>query len=319
MLSAADKASITPAGEWLLDNYYLIEEQIRLVRHHLPKYFGKGLPVLLPPHRRPRIYDIATEIIAHGYGRWDKENLSHFIVAYQEVAPLSLGKLWALPGMLRLALIENLRRVSIEVANTQQARQLAERWVSKLVACAEQRPSELVMLIADLARSKPPLDSAFVAELVRRLQGRCHLLMLPLTWLEQQLAYNGTTADALTQRFSQQLAAQQLSVSNSINGLRLLSKTHWADFTEAMSLVDRTLQQDPAGVYPEMHFDTRDHYRHVIEMLARHSRHSEGEIAQQVLALAREGDASTTAHHVGYYLIVDGRAWLEQQLATDIS
>ncbi|WP_291830781.1 hypothetical protein [Candidatus Symbiopectobacterium sp. PLON1] len=274
MLSAADKASITPAGEWLLGNYYLIEEQIRLVRYHLPKDFGKGLPVLLPPHRRPRIYDIATEIIAHGDGRWDKESLSHFIVAYQEVAPLTLGELWALPGMLRLALIENLRRVSVEVANTQQARQLAERWVSKLVACAEQRPSELVMLIADLARSKPPLNSAFVAELVRRLQGRGHLLMLPLTWLEQQLADNGTTADALTQRFSQQLAAQQLSVSNSINGLRLLSEAHWADFTEAMSLVDRTLQQDPADVYPEMHFDTRDHYRHVIEMLARHSHHS---------------------------------------------
>ncbi|MCW2485231.1 cyclic beta 1-2 glucan synthetase [Candidatus Symbiopectobacterium sp. NZEC127] len=319
MLSAADKASITPAGEWLLDNYYLIEEQIRLVRHHLPKDFGKGLPVLLPPRHRPRIYDIATEIIAHGDGRWDKENLSHFIVAYQEVTPLTLGELWALPGMLRLALIENLRRVSIEVANTQQARQLAERWVTKLVACAEQRPSELVMMIADLARSRPPLTSAFVAELVRRLQGRGNLLMLPLTWLEQQLADNGTSADALTQRFSQQLAAQQLSVSNSINGLRLLSETHWADFTEAMSLVDRTLQQDPAGVYPEMHFDTRDHYRHVIEMLARHSRYSEGEIAQQVLALARAADASTTAHHVGYYLIGDGRARLEQQLATDIS
>lgn len=303
----------------MLDNYYLIEEQIRLVRHHLPKDFGKGLPVLIPPHHRPRIYDIATEIIAHGDGRWDSDSLAHFIVAYQEVTPPTLGELWALPSMLRLALIENLRRVSIEVANTQQERHLAEVWVSKLVACAEQRPSELIMAVADLARARPPLSCAFVAELVRRLQGRGNLLMLPLTWIEQQLADNGTTADALTQRFNQQLAAQQLSLSNSINGLRLLSETHWADFTEAMSLVEQTLRRDPAGVYPEMHFDTRDQYRHVIEMLARHSRYSEGEVAQQVVALAGTADATTLAHHIGYYLIGDGRSTLEQQLATDIS
>lgn len=319
MLSTIDKTSITPAGEWLLDNYYLIEEQIRLVRHHLPKDFGKGLPVLLPPRHRPRIYDIATEVIAHGDGRWDSDSLAHFIAAYQEVTPLTLGELWALPGMLRLALIENLRRVSIEVANSQQERHLAEVWVSKLVVCAEQHPSELVMVIADLARSRPPLSSAFVAELVRRLQSRGNLLMLPLAWIEQQLVDTGTTADAMTQRFNQQLAAQQLSVSNSINGLRLLSETHWADFTEAMSLVEQTLRQDPAAVYPEMHFDTRDHYRHVIEMLARHSRYSEGEIAQQVLALASAANMATPAHHVGYYLIGDGRTTLEQQLSTHFS
>ncbi len=70
LLNDAEKASMAPAGEWLLDNYYLIEEQIRMVRHHLPKNFGKGLPVLSAPHSCPRIYDIAAEAIAHGDGRW---------------------------------------------------------------------------------------------------------------------------------------------------------------------------------------------------------------------------------------------------------
>lgn len=92
-----EKTSIMPAGEWLLDNYYLIEEQIRMVRQHLPKSFGKGLPVLAYPHRCPRIYDLASEAIAHGDGRWDSSSLTSYISAYQEVTPLTLGEIWALP------------------------------------------------------------------------------------------------------------------------------------------------------------------------------------------------------------------------------
>jgi len=293
LLNAGDKASITPAGEWLLDNYYLIEEQIRVVRHHLPKDFGKGLPPLAPPHNCPRIYDIASEAIAHGDGRWDAASLTSYIAAYQQVTPLTLGELWALPGMLRLALIENLRRVSIEVADAQRERNLADVWVTRIFECAENAPADLIMVIADMARSRPPLSSAFVAELVRRLQGRGNMLSLPLTWVEQRLAESGVSTDFLIHRFNQQLAASQLSVSNSIAGLRLLSETNWADFAEEMSLVERTLREDPSGIYPAMHFDTRDNYRHVIERLARHSSYSEPAVARHILALAQQARSGT--------------------------
>ncbi|MCT4715459.1 cyclic beta 1-2 glucan synthetase [Enterobacteriaceae bacterium H18W14] len=319
LLNAGDKTSITPAGEWLLDNYYLIEEQIRVVRHHLPKNFGKGLPSLASPHNCPRIYDIAAEAIAHGDGRWDAGSLTSYIAAYQQVTPLTLGELWALPGMLRLALIENLRRVSIEVADAQKERNLADVWVTRIFDCAENAPADLILLIADMARSRPPLSSAFVAELVRRLQGRGNMLSLPLTWVEQRLAETGVTTDFLIHRFNQQLAASQLSVSNSIAGLRLLSETNWADFAEAMSLVEQTLRQDPSGIYPAMHFDTRDHYRHIIEMLARHSRFNEPAVARRILDLAQGADAGTPEHHVGYYLIGEGRPELEKQLAANTS
>ncbi|ACZ77398.1 glycosyltransferase 36 [Dickeya parazeae Ech586] len=319
VLNAAAQSSITPEGEWLLDNYYLIEEQIRMVRHHLPKNFGKGLPVLAPPHDCPRIYDIASEAIAHGDGRWDTTSLTGYIAAYQQVTPLSLGELWALPGMLRLAIIENLRRISIEVANAQKARNLADAWVTRILECAENTPVDVIMVIADLARSRPPLSSAFVAEMVRRLQGRGAMLALPLTWVEQRLAESGITTDVLIRRFNQQLAASQLSVSNSIAGLRQLSETNWTDFAEAMSLVEQTLRQDPAGVYPDMHFDTRDNYRHSIETLARHSRHSELDIARHILTQAQAANTATPGYHVGYYLIGAGRPELERQLAVNTS
>lgn len=235
-LSNGKKASMTPAGEWLLDNYYLIEEQIRVVRHHLPKTFGRGLPQLGPPHNCPRIYDVAAEAITHGDGRWDAESLTRYIAAYQKEVNLTLGELWALPGMLRLALIENLRRVSVEVAQAQRERNLADAWVTKMLESAENDPANLIIVIADMARSNPPRTSAFVAELVRRLQGHGTMLALPLTWVEQRLAEVGLTSDELIHRFNQQLAVSQLSVSNSISGLRQLSEMDWAEFVETMSL-----------------------------------------------------------------------------------
>ncbi|MFK3704633.1 GH36-type glycosyl hydrolase domain-containing protein [Klebsiella sp. NPDC088457] len=319
MLNSGNKTSIMPAGEWLLDNYYLIEEQIRVVRQHLPKNFGKGLPPLASPHHCPRIYDIASEAIAHGDGRWDIASMTSYITAYQQVTSLTLGELWALPGMLRLALIENLRRVSMEVAKAQEERNLADLWVTRIFDCAENTPADLIMVIADMARASPPLSSAFVAELVRRLQGRGNMLTLPLTWVEQRLAEHGITTDALIHRFNQQLAASQLSVSNSIAGLRLLSETNWADFAEAMSVVEQTLREDPAGVYPLMHFDTRDQYRHIIETLARHSLFNEAEVADRVLALARAEPAAAPGNHIGYFLVGDGRPRLDLLLSTKMS
>ena len=123
LLTEAVKANrrITPAGEWLLDNFYLIEEQIRTAKRHLPKGYSRELPRLLngPSAGLPRVYDIALETISHGDGRVDPESLSSFVAAYQTVTALKLGELWAIPIMLRLALIENLRRVATRIAADQ--------------------------------------------------------------------------------------------------------------------------------------------------------------------------------------------------------
>ena len=120
----------SPAGEWLLDNFYLVEEQIRLVRSHLPRTYSHELPRLSNGATAgfPRVYDIALELIAHADGRVDAENVRHFVAAYQSVNPLTLGELWAVPIMLRLGLIENLRRVSAHVVGRRRDLRLAERW-----------------------------------------------------------------------------------------------------------------------------------------------------------------------------------------------
>jgi hypothetical protein len=289
LLAVAVKADrrVTPAGEWLLDNLYLIEEQIRMARRHLPKGYSRELPSLLsgPSIGFPRVYDIALETISHGDGRVDPESLTRFIAAYQVVSPLKLGELWAIPIMLRLALIENLRRVAARLAANRNDRNLAYYWADQMTVIAEKDPKSLILVSADMARSNPPMASAFVAELARRLQGQTPALALPLTWVEQRLAESGQTIEQLVQLENQKQAADQVSISNTIGSLRFLAATDWREFVEQMSLVEKTLREDPSGVYGKMDFATRDRYRHVVERLARTSPLTEGEIARNAINL----------------------------------
>jgi len=327
LLTEAVKANrrITPAGEWLLDNFYLIEEQIRTARRHLPKGYSRELPRLMngPSAALPRVYDIALEMILHGDGRVDPEILSRFAAAYQTVTSLKLGELWAIPIMLRLALIENLRRIAARIATDRIDRNLADYWADQMTESATKDPKSLILVIADMARSNPPLVSSFIAEITRRLQGQGPALSLPLTWLEQRLSECGQTIRQLVQAENQQQAADQVSMSNSIGSLRFLGAMDWQEFVESMSVVDQTLRKDPGDVYSKMDFSTRDRYRHVVEKIAKHSRFSESEVARTAIGLAHEGadgnGGDDRAAHVGFYLIDKGLPQLEQALEVRLS
>ena len=323
LLTAAAHANrrLTPAGEWLLDNIYLIEEQVSIARRHLPRGYSRELPRLDKGSSigLPRVYDIALNAISHGDGRVDTESLSRFVAAYQTVTPLKLGELWAIPIMLRLALIENLRRVSTRIIADRTDRNLADQWADRLTGVAESDPKSLVLAVADMARSQPPLASSFVAELARRLQGQSSALALPLTWVEQWLADSDQTIEQMVQAENQQQAADQVSVSNSIGSLRFLAMMDWREFVETMSVVERTFREDPNGTYGLMDFATRDRYRHVAEQIARRGDLSETDVAEKALHLARARAAQhgvdDIAAHVGYYLVDDGRRSLEDALA----
>ncbi len=327
LLVAAVKAErrITPASEWLLDNFYLIEEQIRTAQRHLPKEYSQELPRLLdgPSAGLPRVYDIALETIAHGDGRVDPDGLSRFVAAYQEVMALKLGELWAIPIMLRLALIENLRRVSARIAVNRIHRDLADSWADRMTETAEQDPKSLILLTADMARSDPPMEGSFVAEFARRLQGQSSALALPLTWIEQRLNENGLTTEQSVQSEIQQQAADQVSISNSIGSLRFLGAMDWREFVESMSEVEQVLREDSGGIYGKMDFATRDRYRHVVEKIAKRSPLSEGEVARKAIQLTHEAAATKgfedRAAHVGFYLIDKGRPQLETKAETRVS
>ena len=221
--------------------------------------------------------------------------------------------------MLRLALIENLRRVAARVAASLAERDLAGLWADRMIEVAERDPKNLILVVADMARSEPAMTAPFVAELSRRLHGRSTALALPLTWVEQHLAESHQTIEQLVQFEAQAQAAAQVSVSNSIGSLRLLASMDWREFVETLSKVEQALRHDPADVYPRMDFATRDSYRHAVERIARHADAGEAEVASAAVQLARDAAArpERAAHrsHVGYYLVDAGQAQLERAVA----
>ncbi|MDD1742750.1 MAG: hypothetical protein LUQ47_05390, partial [Methanotrichaceae archaeon] len=222
--AVASNFRIAPASEWLLDNFYKIEEQIRISRRHLPKDYSKELPHLLKGQLAgyPRVYDLAWKLILHTDGRVDEESLKLFVDAYQMVTLLNLGELWAVGIMLRLALIENLQRISLSIAKDITDRKLAGYWADQVILTIETDPSSMIATVADLASSNPPMSSAFVAEFARRLEGQSLALALPLTWIEQRLSEMGKTIGQMVRQEIQQEAANKVSIGNSIGSFRFI-------------------------------------------------------------------------------------------------
>lgn len=332
---------ITPAAEWFIDNWPLIEEQIRTARLHLPRGYSRELPRLVSTSPQstststststskrsattPRVYQLALEIVSHSHGHIDEDALHAFFTAYQSVAPLRLGELWATPIMLRLALLEDLRRVVANVTAGRRDRERARHWTKRMIELPAARREEIVLVLAELVRDSPKLTDAFVAEFATRLQAQGTLLSIASSWLDLRLAEQGRTVAQVFQDASQNQAKDQVSIGNIIGGLRFLSATNWQSFVEAHSVVDAALCADPVDVYAAMDFSTRDRYRHAVEALARRcvrSGRSELQVATEAVACAaaaRAGGRPIEEQHVGYWLIDSGVRALEDVVGVEV-
>lgn len=311
---------ITPAAEWLVDNFYVIAEQLRQIRSDLSVGFYRGLPKLAdgPFAGYPRVYGVAWAFVAHTDSRMDPEMLRRFIMAYQRVQPLTIGELWAVPILLRVVLIENLRRLSDAMSASRAAQQEAQQLADALLRPEENdRAAALSRLTANRRRMAP----AFVVELLQRLRNHDPSVTPGLELLRQRLTAQGTTLEEITLQEHQREAATTVSVRNVITSMRLIAALDWTKFFESVSLVDQALRA--SSDYAAMDFASRDDYRHAIEALARGSERPELEVAQAALRHAegaRQGLTGATDGEdarfgdAGYYLIGRGRIPFERAI-----
>ena len=308
--TAEQGEDLSPAGEWLLDNFHVIEEHIRQVRDSLPPGYYGELPELKsgPLAGYPRAYEIAITLISHTEARIDLDNVTRFVAEFQRVAPLSLGELWAIPAMVRLGLIESVRRMTLRAVERLDEIAAAEDWAARFRGGA---PPTLV--IAQFGREQPPLTPTFVSRLLQRLHGGSHDVPA-LGWLERWLGLEGFTAEGAATQAIERLALTHQMMTNSITSLLAVARLDWRTFVEGQSRTEAVLRTDPSGSYPRMTFATRDRYRHVVERIARRSPASETAVARAAVDLARMGaaaDPDSREAHVGYYLVDEGVAVLE--------
>ncbi len=308
--------AISPAAEWLLNNFHVVEEQIREIGEDLPPGFYRELPKLSsgPLAGYPRVYGLAWEYVAHTDSRIDLETLARFVRAYQRVQPLTIGELWALAISLRLVLVENLRRLAEGVAARGTARERADVIADAQLGTTGQPKPERAAMIQMLELQ--PFTEAFAVQLAQRLREQDPALTPALHWLEERLARDGKTAEQAVHDEQQNQVGSHATVRNVITSMRLLSSADWSEFFESVSLVHAALCDGTRVA--EMDFATRDRYRHAIEALARGSGQDERSVAQHATTLAREaaegdpGDARLA--DPGYYLISKGRPRLEAAL-----
>lgn len=309
--------SITPAAEWLLDNFHVIDEQIREIKTDLPAGFYRMLPKLAegPLHGYPRIFGIAWAVVAHTDSAFDIEKLTRFVEAYQRVQPLNIGELWALAITLRITLVENLRRLAEAIAARLSASQLADS-LADIVLSADQQGTQTALRSLDDA----PWSTAFAVQLAQRLRD-CDPVTTPaLRWLNDKLGSEGTTTDEIVREEVQRQSAMNVTVRNVITSMRLVSTITWAEFFESVSPVDAILGKN--SNFRRMDFATRDLYRRAIEQLARQSNYAETEVATRTIAGCTEAGAGPSEKDrfacrecdPGYRLIAEGRRAFERQL-----
>ncbi len=308
----------TAAADWILDNEYILEGNARDVLLNLPRNFYRQLPVLSsdPYHGLPCIYGLAKELVSHTELRLDKENMLAFIEAYQSVRTLTSGELWALPQMLRVALIESIQSLAVTALDDLRERQLADFWANRLIAANRRDSNQLFVILAELAKAEPRPNPYFGAQLVGLLYDEEAALSPVQSWLERML---NTTMYDLNLREQNRQTREQLSCGNAFTSLRLLGLLDWREIFEQISRVEQMLRLDPSGMYPRMDFATRDRCRRAIEELALAAAQTEVQVAEQVITLAtqaRRTPATDEQHgYIGAWLIGEGRAELGRLLA----
>ena len=312
-----DERSVTPAAEWLVDNFPIVDEQLREIRDDLPTDYYRALPKLVhgPLAGYPRVLGLTWAYIAHTDSRFDPESLRRMVLAYQEVEPLTIGELWAIAITLRILLVENLRRQAEQIVQRREARQLADEFADSILSADDEASA-----LAQRRLSRTALSTAARVQLFQRLRDLDPTLTPALRWLEDTVIRQGTTAEELVRVEHQRQATMNVTVRNVITSMRLVSWFDWSDFVESIGKVDDVLRAHSS--FAAMDFTTRNQYREAIEVLSRESGLTEVDVARRAVRVAESSTevdgvaASWNARRrdPGYYLISEGRPAFERTL-----
>ncbi len=307
--------AITPAAEWLIDNYHLVERQIREIQLDLPLGYYRQLPKLAdgPLVGYPRVFGVAWAFVAHTDSHFDSTMLCRYMDAYQEVQPLTIGELWAIAITLRIVLVENLRRIAARIVDSSAARREADGLADRLLGLGGNAAEPVAVVFAD--RERMPLPGALAVQLVQRLHDQDPRIIPALTWLDERLAVQGTTTDVVVHGEHQRQGAATVTVHNIITSMRLISDVDWTELFERISPVDKVLAAGSG--FSEMDFPTRNLYRDAIEELARGSNRTELDIAHNAVLAAKCTESAVVGAEndrlgdPGYHLLAGGRRAFE--------
>ncbi|MGI6685622.1 MAG: GH36-type glycosyl hydrolase domain-containing protein [Bacillota bacterium] len=305
------KLPVPPAAEWLLDNFYIVEEQVKGIKQDLIQEKCLKLNILNKGFLKgyPRVYALALELVSHLDGRIDEESLIRFIRAYQSQSILSMAELWALPMMLKMALIENIKNVCQNIGRSQIAWRKGEE-------LAPDTLPDLEPFITDSHALDPSIFS-LIEHLLKKQRREGLDTSQIYQYFETKLAEFDLTLDQVIQEEHREQASRQVAMGNSITSIRLLTAINWNEVFENLSVVEGILRQDPDGTYPLMDLSSRNYYRREVEKQAKKLRTSETNLARKALELAGNEEGNSKMSHIGYFLIGEGQNILYKKIRAE--
>jgi cellobiose phosphorylase len=301
------KREVVPAAEWMLDNLYLIEREYKDIKHNMPASYYRGLPVIKKGILKgyPRAYHLAVELISHTDGRVDEKTVETFINAYQKNTMLTMGELWALPIMIRIALIQNISKIAERIVYAQEEKKRGDLLAEKLINAYND--NRLEEELKGLIGINNQLSSHFTERFLKVLRDNGIDNSEIYKWLDEKLEFQQTNTEKLINLEHQKQAGFQISIGNSITSIREIGALNWRNTFEKLSFVERLLRDDPTKIYSAMDFESRDYYRHKVEKLSEYANLEEAFIAKKALELAEKSECDKEyVKHVGYYLIDAG-------------
>lgn len=310
------KHEVSSAAEWILDNFYLIEEQAKQLRRELTRGSYSRLPVLKkgPLKGHARIFALVMELVAISDGQVDEAKLTKCINAYQEHNKVFDREIWALPVVIKLALLENIRGICEKIRETQIQWNKADDIIEKLIGNNGEDTENIIRSLQGLVKAEQ-LQISFIEHLSYRLRMLEPKYASITQYIHEYMESQGKITDAVLRKELDSQSSVTVSAGNNIANLKYFSTFDWSDLFESLSFVGQILCKDPDGTYPLMDLATRNYYRSRIEYLASVYGIGEAQIASKAIELAAaacaarneaDGTEARRKWHVGYYLIGKG-------------
>ncbi|MCZ2203439.1 GH36-type glycosyl hydrolase domain-containing protein [Bartonella sp. A05] len=308
-VAARNNETIAPSAQWLIDNHYTIDQTIQQLRCNFSKSFIKQLPPYEKKAEIPRIFVLAWLYIAHTDSRFSQETLTAIINGFQEICTLNIGELWALPFVIRMILIENVRRLSLRIEQARHMSLFANQAADKITLAEDE--SQLSNLFTFY--EKLTADPIFSSRLFYRLRGTSVDSTVALTWLEKQLHHHGSSPEMATAHEHTCQVKDGMTMGHIIRSLKTINDIDWTVWFETVSCVDFVLRNN--SDFAEIDSHSRNAYRQVIEKIARHSPLSELEVTHKAIEITQSFSEETPHYNnssIGWYLVDDGRYAFEK-------
>ena len=278
---------IHPAGEWILDNYYIVEKTVKTIIKEMPlKKYISFLGIENGNYKGfARIYVLASEIIAYTDAVIDRNNLANLLQAYQSKKNLSMDEIWNIGLFLQIALIENIRGICEKIYSSQMQKYKVENIIERLVENKESL--KFKNMSSNKSVGYGEMKYPFIEYMSYRLKQYGKQAYAFLNILEEQVDKMGLSIAEVIQKEHFDIAVKKVSMGNSITSINTIIRVNFLEIFEQINGVEDILKQDPTGVYEKMDYKTRSYYRHEIEKIAKKTKISEMYIAKKCLELAK--------------------------------